>query len=260
MDKDVPSDKTKKTSLFTRIKQAKELPPQDIIFDLTDSSLTLLLIIFSKAKLKVGYPSRWLRKLFFDIALLRSQYTFETYSHLDMLSILNAHTMTLPLEYQLSIKTTNKENPYILYFAGASMKNRCWSEENYGQLISKMAIEYPDYQHIILKGIKEDEKFDAIYAPNQHLSNVIHQDSLPLDKIYDYLAEASLVIVGDTGIRNMAIATHTPTLGIFFGLTPYKYWPRDNKHDCVFKPDLSVPNVDEVYDSAKNLIGKIYGK
>jgi ADP-heptose:LPS heptosyltransferase len=33
-----------KTSLFERIKEAKELPSQDIIFDLTDSTLSLLLI------------------------------------------------------------------------------------------------------------------------------------------------------------------------------------------------------------------------
>lgn len=260
VDKDDPNNKSKKTGLLSRIKQAKLLPPQDILFDLTDSSLTLLITALAQAKIKIGYPFRLYRRMFYDIALLRSQYTFESYTHLDMLSILNAHTMKSPLEYRLTSKTTNLENPYIIYFAGASMKERCWSETNYSQLIEKMAIAYPTYQHIILKGIKSDEQFLDIYNPIQHLHNVQHLDPLPLDQIYDFLGEASLVVVGDTGIRNMAIATHTPTLGIFFNLTPYKYWPRDTKHDCVFKHDLCVPTVDEVYHSTIKLMDQIYGK
>lgn len=118
MDKDNPNDKSKKTSLWYRIKQAKELPPQDIIFDLTDSSLTLLLVIFAKAKLKIGYPYRWIRRLFYDMATLRSDFVFETMSMFHQLNILGANTKHYPLEYKLSIKTTNKESLYYLFWWG----------------------------------------------------------------------------------------------------------------------------------------------
>ena len=260
VDKHYRDNKNKKTGLLYRIRQAKKLPPQDIVFDLTDSTLSVLVVLFANANLKIGYPFRWIRRLFFDMAVMRSQYTFESYSHLDMLGLMNVHTMDIPLQYNLTKKKRNISDPYIVYFAGASVKSRCWSEENYAELIGKMCAKYPTYKHIVLKGIKEDESFDIIYEPHKHNLMVIHQDALPLDKIYDFLAEASLVIAGDTGVRNMAIGTYTPTLGIFFGLTPYKYWPRDPIHECIFKYDLSVPSVEEVYKSAVKHMEKLYAE
>ena len=251
-------DKSKKTSFFERVKNVRELAYQDIIFDLTDSSFTLMMIIFAKAGLKIGYPFRNLRRLFYDVSILRSQYTFESYTHLDMLNVLNYPNIPIPLQYNLSIKTVDKQNPYIIYFAGASMKNRCWSEKNYVNLIKEMILRYPEFNHTILQGIREDEKFLEIYKPFENSSNVILQEALSIDKIYDFLAQAHLVVVGDTGIRNMAIGTNTPTLGIFFNLTPYKYWPRDIKHDCVFNYDLIEPTVDEVYQAVVKHLEKIY--
>ena len=105
MDKDDPNDKSKKTGLFYRIKQAKQLPPQDIIFDLTDSSMTLLLIIFSKAKLKIGYSYRAFRRWFYDISTLRSDFVIEAHSVLHMLNILGSH-ITNPKDYGYSKKYT----------------------------------------------------------------------------------------------------------------------------------------------------------
>ena len=258
VDKYMINDKERKTSIFSRVQQARELPSQDIVFDLTDSTLSLLVTVLSKSKLKVGYPYRLIRRFFYDIAVLRSQFTFETYNLLDQLSMLNAHTMTIPLEYNLTDKTTNLINPYIIYFAGASVKERCWEEEKFIGLIDKMLLKYPKHKHIILKGIRDDEQFDDIYQPFIDNSQVLHQNALPLEEIYDFLAEASLVIVGDTGIRNMAIGTYTPTIGIFFELNAYKYWPRDIKHDCVFNPECTSPSINEVFNAASNLMARIY--
>lgn len=260
MDKDVPSDKTKKTSLFTRIKQAKELPPQDIIFDLTDSSLTLLLIIFSKAKLKVGYPYRWIRRLFYDIATLRSDFVFETMSMFHQLNILGANTKHYPLEYKLSNKETNKEDPYIIYFGGASIIHRCWGDNNFIELIKLMKEKYPQYNHVILKGIKENEQFNEVYEPFKNDTNVIHQCALPLNKVYDYLAEASLVVVGDTGLRNMAIGTHTPTIGLIFafGISAIRYLPKTQNHAVVFNQDYSKPSPKIVFKDCVSLMENLY--
>lgn len=256
MDKDNPNDKTKKTSLWYRIKQAKELPPQDIIFDLTDSSLTLLLIIFAKAKLKIGYPYRWIRRLFYDMATLRSDFVFETMSMFHQLNILGANTKHYPLEYKLSIKTTNKENPYIIYFGGASIEARCWGGENFIELIKLMKEKYPHYKHIVLKGIKENEQFNEVYQPFKNDENVIHQNALPLDKIYDYLAESSLVVVGDTGLRNMAIGVHTPTIGIMFTpyISPMRYLPKTQNHQVVFNTQCQKPSVNDVYQSISEIL------
>ena len=251
VDKDDPNNKAKKTSLLTRIKQARELPSQDIIFDLTDSSLSLLLIIFSKAKLKVGYPYRWVRRLFYDIATLRSDFVFETMSMLHQLNILGANTKHYPLEYKLSNKTANQISPYIIYFAGASMEARCWGNQNFIELIKLMLDQFPTYKHVILKGIRDDEQFQEIYASFQNSKNVIHQNALPVELIYDYLAESSLVVVGDTGIRNMAIGVNTPTIGIMFTpyISPMRYLPQTETHKVIFNPDCSKPTVENVLKS-----------
>jgi ADP-heptose:LPS heptosyltransferase len=260
MDKDNPNNKSKKTSLIDRIKQAKKLSKQEILFDLTDSSMSLLLTIFSNADIKVGYPYRSIRRWFYDISTLRSDFVLETISMLHQINILGANTKHYPLEYQLTKKTTNLEKPYIIYFAGASMKNRFWGDDNFISLIEKMSLQYPQYKHVILKGIKEDEQFNEIYQPFKDIDNVVQQDALPIEDIYDYLGEASLVIVGDTGIRNMAIATHTPTIGIMFiqGISPLRYLPKIEEHQVVYNTDYTRPSTEDVFNATVKLLTSLY--
>ena len=260
MDKDNPNDKTKKTSLLTRIKQAKELRPQDIIFDLTDSSLSLLLTIVSQAKLKIGYPYRWIRRIFYDIATLRSDYVIEAESTQHMLNILGSKTLS-PLQYGLEkIYPKNDIQKRIVYFAGASMRIKCWEHKKFTELIDRLSDEYQDYQHIILQGIKEDEKFLEIYQNLQHKKNVFLQVAMDLDDAMNFMSNSSCVISNDTGIRNMAIAVETPTVGIFFATGAFRYWPRDGKHNCVFNLEYRSPSVDAVYQATKNLMDTMYGK
>ena len=262
MDKYDREDKNKKTGMFFRIKQAKELKEQDIIFDLTDSSLSLLLVFFANAKLKIGYSYRAIRRLFYDISTLRSDFVLETKSMLHQLNILGANTKHYPLEYGLTNKSRNSTNPYIIYFAGASVEHRCWSEDKFIELIKLMAVEYPDYKHVVLKGIGKTEHFNNIYNPYSNIENVIHQDALPIEDIYDYLAQSSLVIVGDTGIRNMAIASNTPTLGIMWiaGISPMRYLPKTKEHQVVITIDGQQTSTDKVYNATKDLLDSLYEK
>jgi ADP-heptose:LPS heptosyltransferase len=257
MDKDDPNDKSKKTGLFYRIKQAKELPPQDIIFDLTDSTMKLLLTIFSKAKLKIGYPYRAIRRWFYDIATLRSDFVIEAHSVLHMLNILGSH-VTNPTDYGFKNKYTKNEDKQIVYFAGAAEEPKCWEKKKFIKLIEKLSLQYPDYNHIILQGIREDEKFLDIYEPFKNKNNVLLQEVLELDKALQFLSNSRCLISNDTGIRNMAIAVDTPTVGIFFYTGAFRYWPRDDRHDCVFNLDYTSPKVDEVYQSTITLLDKLY--
>ncbi|QOY55229.1 glycosyltransferase family 9 protein [Candidatus Sulfurimonas marisnigri] len=260
IDKVFVDNKSKKTGMFSRLKQIRELPKQDILFDLTDSSLTLLMAIFAKVDIKVGYSYRAFRRLFYDLSVLRSDFVLESQSMLHQLNILGANTKHYPLEYGLTKESRDIKNPYIIYFAGASIQARCWGEENFVMLIEKMRNKYSDYQHIVLKGIKEDEQFDDIYAPFADYENVVHQNTLPLEGIYDYLAKSSLVIVGDTGIRNMAIASNTPTLGLMWamGISPLRYLPKVKEHQVVFNSDYLKPSVDEVLNSTIQLMDGLY--
>ena len=259
MDKEYPNDKTKKTPFLYRLKQAKELPPQDIIFDLTDSSMTLFLTIIAKAKLKIGYSYRPIRRMFYDISILRSDFVLEADSVQHMLNILG-YKNSSPLRYGFEAKYPKNITKQIVYFAGASTKHKCWEYSKFTSLIDLMANKYNNYQHIILQGIKEDEKFLEIYEPLQKRPNITLQSPMPLDDVMQFLANSSCVISNDTGIRNMAIAVETPTVGIFFFTGAFRYWPRDGKHSCVFNLEYSSPSVDEVYLATKDLMDTIYGK
>ncbi len=221
MDKKYPSDKSKSTSFFSRVKQARELPEQDIIFDLTDSSLTLLLIFFSEAKLKIGYSYRTIRRMFYDISILRSDFVIEAESVLHMLNMLGAKT-TRALQYGYDKKYPKNDRKQILYFAGAAMESKCWEKEKFKDLISKTSEVYRDYDHIILQGIKENEKFLEIYNPLKEHKNVKLQEAMDLDKTMQLLSDWKCVVSNDTGVRNMAIAVNTPTKGIFLAPGAFK--------------------------------------
>jgi len=243
----------RKTSVFQRLRQIKLLPKADLLFDLTDSSLSLLTAIFSKPKLKIGYSYRPSRRFFYDISTLRSDFVLEAASVLHMLYMLG-YSHHGDLEYGYDKRYPKKHTRQIVYFAGASMKNKCWSEDKFTTLIGQLSDLYPDYQHVILQGIREDEKFLEIYNPISHKKNVSLQETMSLESVMQFLSNSHLLISNDTGIRNMAIATQTPTIGIFFDIAPFKYWPNEKIHDCVFNENYQQPSVDNVLESAQRMM------
>ena len=259
-DKYQQENKHQKTSFLFRVKQARALLRQDIIFDLTDSSMSLLFVVFARKSLKIGYPYRGFRRFFYDITTLRSDFVLETKGMLHQLNVLGANTHHYPLEYGLTQVKCNRKTPFIIYFAGASIEARLWGSDNFINLIKKMKKQYPNYNHVILKGINSNEYFDDIYFPFKNDLNVKHQDSLPLESIYDYLASASLVVVGDTGLRNMAIACSTPTLGVMFanGVSPHRYLPKTKEHQVEYTTEYEKPDVNNVYKTLINMIETIY--
>jgi len=248
-----------KTGIFTRINEIKKLPPQDIIFDLTDSTFTVMLVFLVKAKLKIGYPYRSLRRIFFDIATLRSEFVAETQSILHMLNILGAKTKN-PFKYGLKSKYYLKMENRIVYFAGASNLGKCWEAEKFTKLIDKMSKKYPLYKHVILQGIKDNEKFYDIYEPLKEKENVILQKTMSIEDVLSFLANSNCLISNDTGIRNIGIALEIPTIGIFFATPVFRYWPREEKHDCVFNIEYTSPNVDDMYKSTTSMIDRLYKK
>jgi ADP-heptose:LPS heptosyltransferase len=77
---------------------------------------------------------------------------------------------------------------------------------------------------------------------------------MPLDQTIALMKAAQCVISNDTGIRNLAISTETPTVGIFFSTIPFRYWPRYGRHIAVFNADGSVPSVTAVYQAIENVL------
>lgn len=240
----------KKTTYLQRLKEIRELGEHDLIFDMADTSLSGLINLLNPAKLKIGYPYRRVKKSFYDICIARSDLVPEVETLLHMLYILGAPKED-KLEYGYSSFEVNQEEPYVVYFTTTSLGWKCWPQEHFKELIDRMAAQYPDKKHIVLEGIHNYEKVDDLMQQLSHHSNVIKMDALPLQEVLSFLGKASLVVSGDTGIRNMAIAVQTATIGIFFFTVPYRYLPADEKHKAVFNSDGSVPDVTRVLDAVK---------
>jgi ADP-heptose:LPS heptosyltransferase len=241
----------KKTSYAARLKQIRELGEHDLIFDMANTGLSAMICLLNSAKLKIGFPYRSFKNyLFYDIGLLRSDLVPEVETLLHMLYIIGAPKSTT-LNYGYPTYTTKTDRPYIIYFTSASLGWKWWPKEHFVELIKSMALQYPHMDHVVLEGINPEENVDDLMMQLSSFTNVVKREALALDLIIPFLGEATLVVSGDTGIRNMAIAAETATVGIFFFTVPYRYLPINTKHQAVFNPDGSVPDVKSVFSAIK---------
>ena len=255
------SDRRGKSPL-EQIKQARTLGYHDLVFDLAATTRSIWVCVLNKAQFKIGFPYMQLqRRLFYDAAVLRSDMEFEAETMLDMLRLLGFNVGHPPV-FSLPGNPTVRERPFIVYFTGASGEHKCWPKENFAQLVGRMAQQYSDHDHIVLEGVADWESIDEIMEPNRDKDYVEGLKLDGVDETISLLKGARLVVSNDTGIRNLAIAAETSTLGIFFATAPFKtvpfrYLPASGQHDIVFNHDGSTPVVDAVYETAVQMLSQV---
>ncbi|MGY2575667.1 glycosyltransferase family 9 protein [Vibrio sp. C8] len=244
----VPGKDRRKESLVSRFKEMASLPPQDIIFDLVCTNRSSYVTLLTQAKLKVSYPHRdHQARLLYDVTLKRSSFSCEAEIMLQMLMFFG-HRPSLPLEFGLpdNRQIRDTESPYVAFFTGSAAPSKCYPMEQYKEVIRRLATRYPHLKFVLLEGVKPEESHDSWNGVFESHSNVTYQQRMPIDDVVEFLAKATLVISNDTGIRNAAIATHTPTLGLFIGTVPFRYLPSYESHYIVYNPDKSIASVEQV--------------
>lgn len=240
--------------LKAQISRGKELGYHDLVFDLAATSRSFWLCKLTPARLKIGFPYRVLqRRLFYDIATLRSDLHFEAETMLEMLNVLG-HAHEYPLRFSMSVTAAQRNKPYVVYFPSASTPDKCWPHVRFAELVERMAQRYPDHEHIVLKGIAEWETIDDIMASLAGRNNVTGLTLNDFDETVSLVKGARLLVGNDTGIRNIAIACDTPTVGIFFSTEPFRYWPRYGGHEAAFSVDGAVPATEQVYGLCNKLL------
>ncbi|MDO6685712.1 MULTISPECIES: glycosyltransferase family 9 protein [unclassified Agarivorans] len=255
----VPGKDQRHGPLKERFKQLNALPEQDIIFDLVCTNRSSYITLLTKAKLKVSYPHRDLQaRMLYDICLKRSSFSCEAEVMLQMLMFFG-HQPSLPLDFQLpdNRQVRDTHTPYVSFFTGSAAPSKCYPLDQYKQVIEQLAKSYPQLDFVLLEGTKPEETQQGWEAVITNNTNVRVQPLLSIDGVTEHLAKASLVISNDTGIRNVAIATHTPTLGIFIGTVPYRYLPTYEAHYIVYNPDKSIASVDKVFNKAIQAITEL---
>lgn len=244
------------TPLRERIKRIRELGYHDIIFDLASSNRSVMTCLLNKARLKIGFPYRALQaRLFYDIATCRSDLNFEVNDMVNMLHVFGAKTL-YPHVYQMPGEAVVRNRPYIIYFAGASTPAKCWPANHFTSLIKALAQQYPQYDHLVLEGIQTWEKADVILGPLNNTGNTGAINANTIEDTTALLKGAALVISNDTGIRHIAIACATPTVGIFFA-DPFRYWPRYPIHDVVLPDPVWPPGVESVQAACVNQLAAL---
>ncbi len=240
-----------------RIRKIKELGQHDIIFDLAAGNRSFLTCLFSSARLKVGFPYRKIRAwMFYDITTCRSDLDFEVNDMLNMLHIFGAKT-EYPHVYDMPGEAVKRDRPFMVYFIGASCPEKCWPKENFSELITQMAGEFPEKDHLVLGGLKEWERAETVLNLIGELKNVATVDTDTIEKTVSLMKGADLLVSNDTGIRHIAITCNTPTVCIFPG-KPYRYWPRYDIHDAVF-PEINhdIVPVDETKNTCIKLLNRL---
>jgi len=233
----------------------KELGRQDIIFDLAATPRSFLTCVLNKATLKIGFPYREMqRRLFYDIAVPRSDLNFEVDDMMSQLHSLGVRTR-YPHRFNMPGIPIRRNRPFLIFFTGASTPAKCWPEDHFSKLIDRLSADYPALDHLLLKGINPWESGESIIRPLIDRPNVATVEADTIEETVNLLLGASLVIANDTGIRNLAIVCEVPTVGIFFATDPYRYWPRHSgMHEIVLLADGGVPTVDDLYASCTRIL------
>ena len=243
----LPSNQDK-MSIYNRLRAYRTLGYHNLLFDLTESTPSFILSWLTPADFKIGYQHRSFHRWIYDIAILRAEYRFEAETFLEQLHPLGIQ-YDLPLKYEMPVSTAKREKPYIVYFPTCSTPKRVWPIERMSKLISVMAELYPDHEHILLSGLAD---WEVEIAKNmaQELSRYSNVNKLIASKDDAALIKgAQILVANDTGIRHLAIALGTPTVGLLCFYTPFGYWPRFGKHEVAFESDGSMPTVDSVKDA-----------
>lgn len=250
------SDHQHGTSIFKRIRRFKELGYHDIIFDLASSNRSVMTCFFNQAGLKLGFPYRAEQaRLFYDISVCRSDLNFEVNEMMNMLHVFGAKT-AFPHRYQMPGTKVTRDRPFMVYFIGASVALKRWPNDHHTALLREMSALYPDHDHLVLEGIQVWEKASSILAPLAGISNVMAAATNCVADTAALLKGAHLLVSNDTGIRHIAIACETPTVGIFHA-DPYRYWPRYLIHDIVLPDPAWPPSVASVKQACVELLSGI---
>lgn len=237
----------------------RALGPVDALFDLADTSRSRLLALMTPAQVKLGFPYRPLfNRLLFDVGILRSDFHYEAEVLLDFLKVMG-HKPRYPLEFAMPRHGRERTEPRIVYFPFAAVAEKSLSREAWCALIDRAASRWPDHRHVLLEGHKAEESGDFLAEVVARHDNVSVQPRMGLEALAPWMADASALVAGDTGVRNLALATHTPTLGIFFMTVPFRYWPRyEACHEAVFHRDGRVPGEEEILEGLETLLAKVY--
>ena len=134
------------------------------------------------------------------MAVFRSDFQPEVECMLDMLKLLG-HSPQRPLDFgypdHRSLKDT--QDPFVLYFNGASQLRKILSKEQMYAVLEQAIQESPNHTHVYLEGKNDFEKGD-FFKELLEYPNFKIQACLPLEELIELTAKATLMVAPDTEV------------------------------------------------------------
>ncbi|MEZ8144955.1 glycosyltransferase family 9 protein [Enterovibrio norvegicus] len=247
-------DRKGEVSFSDKMNNFREVGDQDIIFDLAGTNRSYWVNLLNKAKLKIGFPYKsWLKGTLYNAAVFRSDLQPEVETMLDMLRLLgHIPSQRLNFGYPDHAQLVDSKRPYFIYFNGASQPRKVLKNDQVAELIELAVKTFPEVKHVFLEGVNDSEKGGFLSHLTIH-DNFAIQPCMPLEELITFCAKAQLVVAPDTGVRNVAISTHTPTVGIFYATVPFRYTPRyEPIHHIVMNASCAIPTNEQIVHTISN--------
>lgn len=248
-------------TLFDRIREARQIGGPDLIFDLADTTRSRYICLLNQSNIRIGVSySPLLSRLLHDACVWRSDFVFECENMLHALMLLGADPKR-PIDFAWPPPVQpgrQSKRPQVLYFPFASTTQKTWPANHWRDLLFRMAVKRPDCDHLVLSGIDVHERSESINDSRfvQH-TNVVFLPPMELDAMSLRIRDASCLVSNDTGVRNLAIALGTKTIGIFFSTVPFRYLPTIPDHIAVFDSNGSIPTIDQVEEGVHRCLSGI---
>ena len=120
------------------------------------------------------------------------------------------------------------KGPYVVVFPGASVPDKRWPLERFGELSEK--INESGYEVVVVGGVGDVDLAEQI-AERCGGMNVAGKTSLP--QVARIILGAELFVGGDSGLMHLAVAVGSKTVSLFGPSNPAKWGPRGVGHRVV---------------------------
>lgn len=242
--------------LFNIIKRLKSLSTYDYIIDLQGLLKSAVISSFIPGKSRFGYDKRSIREKF--AALFYSKTFSIPYDE----NVIKRYVGIL--NYALDLEITSKEifskkpifnypkndNPTTkkgLIIIGASFESKIYPVEYFARVVNSLDLDF-----IVVWKTAKEKKMATELVKLTNKSNL--SDGLDLSALKNLVANASIVIGGDTGPTHLAWAMNIPSITLF-GPTPMErnFFQTSINHGIKSKSNVNPYKINKNDDSIRNI-------
>lgn len=204
----------------------------DIVIDTEQwHRLPAVLAVMNRSPVRVGFATNERARLFTH-RVAYSQKAYEANSFLNLVGTLTPAAVSFDLSKPfLSVSPRSlggdEAGPVVVLFPGASVPERRWGSERFGELAAKLG---RNGCRVVVVGGPGDVGQSRVIClvGGQNIKDLTGACSLR--EVAEVLAGADVLVTADSGLMHLAVAVGTPTVSLFGAGIREKWAPRGDMH------------------------------